>query len=318
MANTNSGAVTLRTIGELSDKVVTNWQVKYADLIKKRGTEILKFTQVIPTLTEGANLPYKEGWKRLEKIGLNERPSYETVIAQYSHREIARYAKGLECSVIGFDDPTKQALLMNELDALVADAATTRPRRIFQALAGGDTDTQFTGVDGLQIFANNHVINGTTFDNLRTGDLTGANLQAAIDVLRQVPAGPGGEYLNTDGAAFSLIIPNQLEIEAAQILNGTVIHEATYNSKNPYQNIAQKIQTGWLTDADDWYVMMEIPGLTPFVTIESNKSNGGALQPFIADSYQNVYEYKKYRWLVDLFEETYPLIPWMMVKYTNS
>jgi len=62
MANTNSGAVTLRTIGELSDKVVTNWQVKYADLIKKRGTEILKFTQVIPTLTEGANLPYKEGW----------------------------------------------------------------------------------------------------------------------------------------------------------------------------------------------------------------------------------------------------------------
>lgn len=319
MPGTNSGVVTAQTIGELDVTITTKWQVEYSKLIKAQSKQMEKFTTVIPTDGLTVNVPFSESWERLDKIEFNERPAYMKWLAQYFTRPFSRYAKGLSQSRVGWKKPDVQRLLMSKLDALVADAAHTRLRRIFTILAEGDTNSEFATYDGKNLFANDHTVNGQTFDNLRSGALTGANIVAAKNVLQNIPMGPGGEAMDTDLATFTLITPTQLEYTAKEILEGDVIAQDNRASKNIYQNMVDWITTGKLTDANDWYLIMSLPGgMTPFLTIESTESDGGRLKSFVDPMSEHVAEYQEFRWLCDLMEETWPVHPWQMVKYVNS
>ena len=110
--------------------------------------------------------------------------------------------------------------------------------------------------------------------------------------------------------------------EFGQLADNTYLIDSTLNSTgapsyNPYNNAATLHVSSLLTDANDWYLIMSLPGITPFMTVKHTTSKP-ALIPKIADTDLNVMEEKEYRWLLDMAEETYPVHYFQMVKYVNS
>lgn len=308
--------VAASTIVELSEMVNTQWNEKYAQYINAAAKVGNTFSTEIPTKRQGVHVPFINVWKTLTKIELNQKPDYETVVMEYINRKIARYAKGIEISLYDWEDPAAQALLWQQLDAIAAEAAWLRTRRVMYALNNGDTSA-VPAYDGQNLFSNSHTLNGATFDNLLSGTLSTATFNNAKTVLRKIPLGDDGTYLPTELAKFYLVVPPALEADARLIIESTTIPEDYKTALNPYLGAAEIVVNSLLTDDNDWYLIMTLPGLTPFMTVRHVTSKP-ALIPKIAKTDLNVMEEKMYRWLLDIAEETYPIHFFQMVKVVNA
>lgn len=309
------------TIVELSQLVTTQWQIKYDELIKKDAAQSNFLTTEIVTKQTGVHIPFINTWKGLDKLPLYANLTYETSVAQYVDKVIARYAKGLQIGRFDWADPSAQSILMTQLNGLVAEAAWRRTQAIFDALVNGDTSsvTVYDEVSASKnLFANDHTLNGYTFDNLLGSmSLTGANFQTVKNTFSKIPLGPGGKYLPVSGAKYYLVVPPALEISAKNILNSSTIYESNIVADNPYKMAAEVIVSNLLTDETDWYMIMTMPGITPFATVRHVDSNA-ALLPFIADTDKNVVEQNMYLWALQIIEETYPIHYYQMIKVVNS
>jgi len=202
--------------------------------------------------------------------------------------------------------------------------ALRQDRAVTDVLENGDTgtDAKYKTYDGENLFSNSHTLNSTAFDNLRSGALTATTFQEAKNILRRVPLAEDGTNPPTNLGTFYLIVPNELEEAARLILNNDYLYDQTNNTtgvpaNNPYKGSAQLIVNGLLQDTSDWYMILDMPGHSPFVTIE-HMGYGKKVIPLLDEKFENVYRFDRYEWLFKLVQETYPFYYFQMVKYTNS
>jgi len=315
--------VPLRTIAELSEKVQTEWDVKYAALIKQDAKQMNNLTQVIQTQQEAINIPFINSFETLEKLELYGTPTYRTVRGEVINRAIAKYAKGLSIGRFTWSDPKSQSLLMNQLDALVAVAGWRRTLRVIDILNEGDTNSEFLSYDGKQYFANDHDLNGQVVDNLQTWDGSDpdANVAEAFRDIRNIfhtlRFSDDGKKLPTVGANLTIICHPYLETSFATLLRSQTLYKADVVVDNPYKNMAGLITNNQLESETDWFLLMDLPGISPFVTVEHVDSSG-ALRPYIDEGDLNVRERDTYEWLVKIVEETHPVHWYLAIKVKDS
>lgn len=315
------GFEAISTIVELSEFVTTQWDVKFPEALDAASKQFENFTMNIVTKQLGVEIPFINTWEDLENIELYGDPTYTTVRAQKINRTIERYAKGITIGKPNFADPVAQSLLLNQLGSLVSAAARRRSKAIMDALKNGDSSAVpvYDEVTTTQnLFSNTHTLNGITFDNLLTGGLNITNLQLGLDKLNAIPLGPDGEYLPMTDAKIFCVIPTQLTATLDLINNSTTIYEQNIVATNPYKGIVEKISDNYFNaDANDWYMIAVFQGLSPFVTVEHVDSDPG-LKEFISEDDPQVAEKLRYRWLISLLEETYPVHYYQMIKFVNS
>jgi len=308
--------VGFQTIAEFSELVVEQFQHRWGAAIAA-AQKFNEFTQEIIVDQEGVIIPFINSWEGLKEIGLHDNPTGTTFVAEYMQAEIKRFNRFAVASVYDWADAKSRSLVMNQLDAIVAEGAFLRSRRIIRALQLGDTSA-IQAYDGQNLFSNSHTVNGNSFDNLLTGlSLNTSGFNQARLRLQQIPLGPDGTYLPTEGATFTLIIPPALDVDAELLLNSTTIYEDNKNATNPMKSAAQKIVSNQLTDDNDWYLLMSLGSIKPFVTVKHSTSTD-SLIPFIADTDLNVVKNKLYEWHLDKIENTVPVHFYQMVKVVNS
>jgi len=307
----------LRSIVELSDMVLDGWNIKYAEAIRGASSQFNMLAQTQRTNTEKVNIPFRNTWDQLKSMELHEDMPYETKTAEFITRAIARYGKGVQISKFEWEEPHAQSVLMNAIDALVAETSYRKARAIANVLENGDTGS-ILAYDGLNVFATNHTLNNTTFSNLITGqNLDAAGFQVAKARLRRIPLGADGSFLPMEAAKFFLVVPPELEEDARLLLNSDTIARENITARNPWQGAAEPIISELLTDTNDWYLIATTPGLSPFVTVEHTTSSP-TLKAYIAETDRNVSENNLYQWNLQILEETYVVHYYQMVKVTNS
>jgi phage major head subunit gpT-like protein len=312
-------AYEIKDIIELNEIVETRWQLDFAKYMASSQKLTDRLTTEIPIKQRGANIAFTETWDGLDEIGLHQNPQYVDFMAQTFNREIKRFAKGVSLSLVDYEDPTAQAFFMKRLDGLAQEAAFLVNRQIAWALKNGESST--LAYDDQYLFSNSHTIQEQTFDNLLTGELNEDNFVIGETLLRTVPLGPiydgAPTYLPTDLGRITLFIPPQLKYQAKKLLRNQDYVRADYNAENPFSGEADYFVSSLLTDANDWYMIMDLPGITPFVTLRHTKSKD-SLTIRTDDKETNVIENQRYLYNASIMKATYPVHYWQMVKFSNS
>ena len=160
---------------------------------------------------------------------------------------------------------TRQAIINDDLGALNQIPARygAAARRMIDNLVYTKLTDNPT-IEGAALFHNNH-------KNLGTGALSVASLGAAKAAMAKQKDIGGKESLNIQPAF--LIVPVELEVAAAQLINSVVDPSKNNAAVNPFANKLTIVSTPILSDASDkvWY-LAAAPGLCP--TVEVTYLNG--------------------------------------------
>lgn len=308
--------ISFNSILELSDLIVTEFQLKYGEYLKAEGRWGELLSNEVVTNTLGADIPFVDKWFNLSEYEVNEAMAYKTIVGEKVHVDIKKFGKNLEISKFVWKDPVSQSVLRQQLDALVGEVARLKTRQIMSSLALGDTSA-VVAYDGQNLFSSSHSLNGATFDNLLSGSLDLSGFNTALTKLRSIPLCDDGSYLPMDSAKFYLVVPPALEKDARLVVRSTTVYESNKFADNPFNGAAEIIVSGLLTDANDWYLVATLPGLSPFVTVRNVESNG-ALIPRVAETDVNVIERNMYLWSCQVIQKTVPVHYYQMVKVVNS
>jgi hypothetical protein len=105
------------------------------------------------------------------------------------------------------------------------------------------------------LFSDSHPLtdSASLFDNLTTGALTDANLKLALILMRQTVDEAGIQVVCIPK---KLIIPNELEFTAKQILASTNVAGEMSNTKNTLPGLQLEIMD-YLTSATAWFVQAQ-------------------------------------------------------------
>lgn len=160
---------------------------------------------------------------------------------------------------------TRQAIINDDLNALSTipakmGAAARRmiDNMVYAILTGNPT------IEGAALFHSSH-------KNLGSGVLSVTALGAAKAAMAKQKNIGGKESLNIQPAY--LIVPSELEVDAAQLINSVVDPSKNNAAVNPFANKLAVISTPVLSDASDkvWY-LAAAPGYCP--TVEVTTLNG--------------------------------------------
>ncbi len=125
-------------------------------------------------------------------------------------------------------------------------------------------NSSYKGSDGLEMCSKVHLIEtGGTMANepATAADLTEESIrQALIDIGDFV--GSSGLLMNT--RVVRLIVPPELDWQAAKILESTLEPESANNAINPAKGRFPYIVNHYLTDPDAWFLMTSCPNGTTF------------------------------------------------------
>lgn len=180
--------------------------------------------------------------------------------------ELEKISDGVSISTLDATDPDLRAALMGEVESKAMSLQTRILYRIAEILEGGDTDTDFVVQDGEQLFSTTHSLFGRTYSNIVTGNLDPTDptaFEAAVTRSRNIPW-TNGEYLPMQGAQRILMVPPGLAFKASSLVDPTKAFQTNINSDNPYAGIARVVVTEALQNADNWYLITLLNGLTPF------------------------------------------------------
>jgi phage major head subunit gpT-like protein len=165
----------------------------------------------------------------------------------------ARYDKGYEMTWELIQDDFRNVLKGKgkggSAQALAKGLSATVETLAAGILNGGFTNT---GYDGVALFSNSHPLadSASLFDNLTTGALTDANLKLGLTLARQTVDEAGVQVVSIPK---KLIIPNELEFTAKQILMSTNVAGEMSNTKNTLPGLQLEIMD-YLTSATAWFI----------------------------------------------------------------
>jgi hypothetical protein len=96
-------------------------------------------------------------------------------------------------------------------------------------------------------------LSGVTYSNLATGDITGANLEAALTKLQTMTDDRNIPIFQT---ASKLVVSPSFEYDARVILESSGSLTASENSGviNPYKGVASLIVSPYIYNTDDWFL----------------------------------------------------------------
>lgn len=207
-----------------------------------------------------------------ERAELQDVTSATPRVGNQKTTAILNYAKSIDISKNFFDDD-QHSVVQRMMEDMGRLARVSRDRNAFSVFNNGFT-TETTN-DGVALFSNSHVpLGGGTIDNLETGTLTEANLEAAINSMLEQKAQDG-----TLGGRMpaTLLVPTALFKEASIILDselrsGTANNDQNYYSSKYGMNVKFSpflgaayggSDTAWFLLAEDHYITRVVrQGLT--------------------------------------------------------
>ncbi|KPJ95876.1 MAG: hypothetical protein AMJ55_03005, partial [Gammaproteobacteria bacterium SG8_15] len=191
------------------------------------------------------------GFSQFAEKGEGEKIDYDTLIQGFDKRFThLTYAKGFQISFEAMDDDLDGAIT-NAAPALSRAARSSIETTIWGTINGGFAST--TTPDGAALFSASHLqVNGGTFSNLVSGDLSIANLESAINIF---DAMVDDRDLIIDVEPAMLIIPPELRWTAHEILKSQLRSDTAANATNAFNQIGlQIVMSKYLTGDDDWFL----------------------------------------------------------------
>lgn len=191
--------------------------------------------------------PFQE-YSELENIdlrGVSQGPK-----TRYVHR---KWGLGYQLSQEAIDD--NQYGTVNEFPAQLARANATRETIAASLFNLGFTT--FVGADGLSLFNAAHTLYGpsggsqaNTFSTARA--LSHTALKDAIINMKRSKA---DDNIFSPATPAILLVPDQLEFTAKEILQTPSMPYSADNTVNVLQNQLQVVSWSYLTDSNDWYLL---------------------------------------------------------------
>ena len=302
----------------LSEMLNDSFQVTYADYLNRKSNWSNQLILPAPCRNRKIHFPFIYDGADLDIVNEGDPPAYNTLLGQDVSIALKAVKGGVSIRQIDFEDPMYQNQLFAQVKGLGIKAAYHNNRRLVNALINGDTDTYYTMYDGELLFSNSHSIGGYSFDNLGAGTLSATSFAEAKTKLRQIPWGSKGEYLPMEGSTFYLVVPPQLSYTAKALMKNTWDPADNKYTENILRGEAEVIVDEQLgDDADDWYLIAELPDMKPFVNVYHQTLNSMNLVPEVDPSSDAVKNHDEYRWSLKMFRETFPTHFWLMIKYVN-
>ena len=209
---------------------------------------------------EGAALAYDSG--------------QQGYVARYTH---TAYALGFVVTREEMDDNLYEALSMKRAGLLARSMAETK-ENVAANVYNRAFNSSYTGGDGLELLSTAHVnsVGGGTFSNelSAAADLSEQSLE---DLAIQIGQAEDDRGLKIALRARSLVIPVNLEFEAARILKSTLQNDSANNAINALKSmntIPEVVVNHYLTDVDAWFVRTNCPeGLKHFNRVSRRLEN---------------------------------------------
>lgn len=218
------------------------------------------------------------------------------------------------CIIPEADFEAHSEVLMEWATSMAEMAAYIPRDGICDALQNGNS-TSFPMYDGQNYFSNAHPKAGSTFSNLTTGALTGANFQAVRTLMRRVPSDDPRYPLPLKPNL--LFTPPELEVVASEIIFNTLKPDSGFYTENVLKGLANLYIDSLLTDPNDWYVGADMGVIKPFLWVMHEKLSPVRLVVKMSPEDENVYNDDVYLFNAKTRERIYPSRPELMIKSVN-
>lgn len=159
--------------------------------------------------------------------------------------------------------------VMPRIQQLATEAVRSQEQLVLDVLRAGLTGLAY---DGQFFFDTDHVTPGATFQTAQSNKLTGTGVTlAALVVDFGVALAAMRNFKDDQGRPMNLkptmmVVPPALEGVARQLLTSETIPTAAVgNAANPWRNNVDLEVNGYLTDANDWYLLATDQPVKPIV-----------------------------------------------------
>lgn len=184
-----------------------------------------------------------------------EKPEGEPVTYDILHQAYDKtfthstYALGFQVTEEAFEDDL-DGPMRNGAKALGRSMRTTKNTLVWNVF--NNSFTTETSPDGVSVFNNAHpLIEGGTFDNLISGDLSISTLESAISTFDDMR---DQRNLIIEMEPTLLLYPPELRWLVIEILKSTDKPDTANRSINPVHMVLTPIMSKYLTGDDDWFV----------------------------------------------------------------
>jgi hypothetical protein len=190
---------------------------------------------------------------KTEGEAVNYTSPVEGFLTTFTH---VNYAKGIRITEEQWSDDLYG--VMEDSPAELGGAAYANRESITSNHFNNGFDSSFTGGDGKELFATDHVReNGDSYKNELTtaADLSRTSLEQANIDFRNFRTG-GGRRMQIKPT--TLLVPPDLQYEAVRILDSDLQPEDETNAVNPLSTIGLTLQVwDYLTDTDAWFLLAD-------------------------------------------------------------
>jgi hypothetical protein len=179
---------------------------------------------------------------------------YDTLLQAYDKRFThVTFAKGYQITMEAMDDDLDGAIT-NAAPALARAARVSIETYIWNIFNNGFATE--TTPDGAYLFSDSHpLVGGGTGDNLLTGDLSQANIEAAINLFDNWTDERG---LPIDCEASKLVIPVEYKWLAHELLKSQLRSDTANNATNALSQIGLSVLvTKYIAGTDDWFIISD-------------------------------------------------------------
>lgn len=191
---------------------------------------------------------------KTEGEAVNYTSPVEGFLSTFTHTV---YAKGLRFTYEQWTDDL-YGVMEDSPSELGMAAYATEETVLANHFNNGFTSSAAVGADGKELFATDHVREdgGSYRNELSTAaDLTATSLEQALIDFRNFRSG-GGRRLQIQPK--TLLVPPDLQFDAARILKSTNRPEDDTNAINPINGLGLELKVwDYLTDTDAWFLMAD-------------------------------------------------------------
>src|SRR5690606_17829760 len=198
---------TLSTISQLENynNVLSDvFNVSYNQAVGAADNWAGRYAKIVTTDTQDVNLPFL-----LQSMGdkeslIGEPPDYLMTNGYMQQVPLKKWGNAARIPIAEFENSQYQTQLMDDVQTLATELAYYPVIKICDILNNGNTSA-YPVWDGQNYFSNSHVLpNGSSFDNLLSGNLDATNLVAAIALLKTVQYGPYNRVLPVSAGKVTL------------------------------------------------------------------------------------------------------------------
>lgn len=276
--------------------------------------------QKITAIKEEIDLPFVND---SGKLILGERgipPREETLLGEKLTIKLQQWGAAIIVSIFDVsEDDTGE--IARKAKAVGSDQITWMMEQMAEIWALGETNNRLMH-DGLSLFDNIHPKGGTTFDNLLTGVLDPDNYQAAKVAMARVPSDLG-PTIPTNNKPSHLIVPSELGKAAAELIfnkqlgsQADVSGRTALQTENIFINEVQVIETPFLTDPNDWYLIDSNDKRKAFL-FAVHRDFGPKVLAFTDPKDENVNIRKQFKWTIEIQQVLHPTKPELHFKFVN-